>query len=129
MLLLLEHPGLPSCADCQQWVYDPDTWQVSRYPPKTGLPLARPPHTPLPCWKCPKIPHGSDPCPANAVELSPKNALAYEHYLQCKAVGRFPRDGIVERNAGLIRWAEEQAERNRHKVTETLLKLIAGVKG
>lgn len=43
------------------------------------------------------------------------NQQAYQHYLQCKAVGRFPEDAIVERNAGLIRQAEEIAERARQR--------------
>ena len=43
------------------------------------------------------------------------NQQAYHHYLECKAVGRFPEDAIVTRNAGLIRQAEEIADRARQR--------------
>ena len=39
--------------------------------------------------------------------MSPWNELAYTHYLECKAVGSFPDDPIVRRNASLIRSVED----------------------
>lgn len=43
--------------------------------------------------------------------LSAKNRRAYRHYRMCRAVGRFPPDAVVERNAALIRGVEEEIER------------------
>jgi hypothetical protein len=63
---------------------------------------------PPPCGSCPKIPKGERPHPSNAVELTDANYQAYAHYKRCQAVGRFPVDGTVERNAGLIRMVEDQ---------------------
>lgn len=63
------------------------------------------------CW-CPKVPRGTEPVPENAVELNAMNWRAYQHYLECKAVGQFPGDDpIVRRNAMLIRGVEEAAAR------------------
>ena len=47
---------------------------------------------------------------------------AYRHYMECKAVGRFPDDPIVRRNAGIIRRIEDAQERSR---TDYLQKLVA----
>lgn len=125
MLLFLEHPELPSCADCQQWIYNPATWERER---RGGIDQPRMPGTPLPCWKCPKIPKGVEPKPENAIELSAKNWECYDHYLRCKAVGRFPDDQLVERNAGLIRAAEDRYASRQQQMTHILLKAIAGVR-
>ena len=57
----------------------------------------------LPCASCPKIPREA---PARdrryAVELSDRNRAAFRHWRECKAVGRWPEDSIVRRNAALI---------------------------
>lgn len=66
-----------------------------------------------PCHKCPKIPRGEKPCPANAVELSERSWQAYWHYLECKAVGQWPDDPIVRRNARIIRGVEDRAGQGR----------------
>jgi hypothetical protein len=39
--------------------------------------------------------------PQFAVELSPRNRRAWQHYEQCRAVGQFPDDPIVRRNAAI----------------------------
>lgn len=114
MRLVLLYPELPTCADCERYVYDPRKhWQPM---PKRGRPgelELRPPGTELPCRQCPKIGQGEPPTPETGkrAELSQKNWRAFLHYLTCKAVGRFPRDAIVERNAGLIRLVEDQSDR------------------
>jgi hypothetical protein len=78
-----------------------------------------------PCSYCPKIPQGRPLEPASAVELSPHNAQAYQHYLECRAVGQFPDDPIVRRNAVVIRKAEDlAADRKRG---EELLQLVKRV--
>lgn len=73
----------------------------------------RPARSKTPCRYCPKIPDGKDPRPENAVEVSEKNLAAYGHYLECKAVGAFPPDPIVRRNAAVIRGVEEAVGRVR----------------
>lgn len=57
-------------------------------------------------------------------ELSPKNRQAYEHYLQCKAVGKFPEDAIVYRNAGIIRRIEDSFQRNKDSDLREWIKTI-----
>jgi hypothetical protein len=74
------------------------------------LPVLRLPNQRPPCHWCPKIPKGTPPRPENAVELSPKNMAAYLHYLECRAVGQFPADPIVRRNAAAIRHVEDVAK-------------------
>jgi hypothetical protein len=80
-----------------------------------------------PCHSCPKIPEGEEPVPASAIELSERNGRAYLHYRRCKAVGRFPEDAIVERNAAIILGIEEEAavERERLGQIETLGVLLS----
>jgi hypothetical protein len=67
------------------------------------LPLARTPNNPPPCHFCPKIPQGADPKPENAIEPSERSLLAFQHYRRCRAVGRFPTDVLVEKDAAIIR--------------------------
>lgn len=50
---------------------------------------------------CPKV------SPTAGVELNETNKQAYQHYLECKAVGDFPDDPIVRQNAGIIRQIED----------------------
>ena len=66
-----------------------------------------------PCVWCPKIPVGEPQVPESAIELSEKNLAAYQHYQECRAVADFPADAIVRRNAGVIRAAEDAADRVR----------------
>lgn len=102
-----------SCDNCAKWLYDEDG-RIARRPARVGEPVRRLPGQPTPCHKCPKIP---DDAPAKArqyaVELTEQNLEAYEHYTECRAVGRFPEDGIVGRNAALIRMLEDARERSQ----------------
>jgi hypothetical protein len=69
------------------------------------LPVLRPPESRPPCCWCPKQPDEVPPherTPATAEELTPENQRAYLHYLECKAVGQFPDDDLVRRNAMVI---------------------------
>lgn len=50
---------------------------------------------------------------ATAVELTEQNWRAWAHYRECVAVGSFPDDPIVRRNAAVIRAAEDAAEQLR----------------
>lgn len=111
MLLLYPNVAARSCADCQKYLYEdkPGDFAVEpmRRPARVGLPLLRPPGAPTPCHQCPKIPSGVEPSPLNAIEMTDQNWQAYTHYLECKAIGRFPDDPIVRRNAAIIRRLED----------------------
>lgn len=83
----------------------------------TGEPYARISASPTPCRWCPKIPAGVAKERKNAVELDARNVDALIHYRECRAVGSFPDDWIVRRNAAIIRAIEDQAERTRQDQT------------
>lgn len=134
MLLLLEHSELPTCSDCRKWLHDPDNgWKRSSRGDKDN---ERRSDNPPPCFRCPKVPLQRRKQPINKVplptwrdahELSAMNQIAYHHYLECKAVGQFPDDAIVRRNAGLIRQAEEIAERSRQRRMSNSLEQLGAV--
>jgi len=77
---------------------------------------------------------GSAPCafgrckkgsPDNQATLSDRNVQAYQHYLECKAVGRFPDDPIVARNAAAIMVAERHADDLMKQLTDQARTLSA----
>ena len=113
-LILYPEVAFRDCRDCVKWLYDDK-------PARMGARLERPKGYPVPripgqrprCEWCPKVPVGEAPDPSNAVELSPKNSSAYRHYLECAAVGDFPPDPIVRRNAMIIRQVEKFEEECR----------------
>lgn len=110
------HPDITgrSCEDCRRYLYyDRGPGDFGERCERGGKPVARPKGMKPPCGWCPKIPPGDDPRPENAQELSAKNVAAVLHYQECRAVGEFPGDAIVTRNAGLIRAAEDAADRAR----------------
>ncbi len=112
MLLLSPEIASRSCSDCQTYLYmDRGRGQFGERVERGGKPILRPKGTGTPCQWCPKIAPGDVPEPASAQDLSPKNVAAYVHYLECKAVGDFPADALVKRNAGIIRAAEGVAEK------------------
>lgn len=130
MRLILLHPEIASrsCADCQKYLYydrGPDDFGVRVE--RGGQPVPRQKGQKTPCYMCAKIPPGEAKVPSSAVELSEKNMAAYFHYLECKAVGEFPHDAIVQRNASLIRAAEDVADRVQQ--TRAGLATIAGLRG
>lgn len=90
-----------------------------------GLPVLRPADSPPPCWKCPKIPDGAEPKPANAVELSERNAAAYWFYLSVKGGCPCPDDAVVRRNHALIRRVEDSIESIRQD-QQVQLAMLAG---
>lgn len=131
--LLLAHPEVAgrSCADCRQWMYDDGERLTARkLIDSEGKPLPRPPGRPgevtTPCDRCPKIPTGQEPRPeiGEQSELSPRNQQAYLHYVRCKAVGRFPRDRLIEWHAGLIRLLEDEVAREREVAQVGVLELL-----
>jgi hypothetical protein len=101
---MLAHPNFAalSCAMCEKVQHVDGVISYRNTTPRTPNPRLKGQVTP--CWKCPKIP---DEAPRktrpHAIEMSYKNRAAYLHYRECSAVGSFPDDPIVRRNAGVIR--------------------------
>jgi hypothetical protein len=118
-----------SCADCQRFMYTDSPGppvsmgEVRRDPKGKPYPRIGKP----PCWYCPKQPSGlaeGDRTPETAVELSDRNWLAYQHYTECKAVGQFPADWLVKRNAATIAGAESVA----NQVQQLQLAILRGTR-
>ena len=105
--MLLTHPEIPTCADCQTWTYRTNWERVTR----GGLPVRRDPGERTPCHKCPKGREDGQPHPEK--DLTDASWQAYQHYRECQAVGQFPDDPLVRRDAALIRSAEQMAEQTR----------------
>ena len=87
-----------NCSDCLVHVYNEDTGRRESH---GGRPVRRPDGTVPPC-RIPGLgcPRGT---PERPLELSPHNRQAFRHYQECIAVGHFPDDAIVRRNALVIR--------------------------
>jgi hypothetical protein len=106
--LVILHPEVAyrDCTDCEAFVYDEKTGKKLE---RQGKPVPRPRGTKAPCRLrengCPK---GT---PENSRTLTDDNWQAYQHYSECRAVGQFPDDPIVRRNAAIIREAADSAER------------------
>lgn len=64
-------------------------------------------NVPLPCRTAAGCRKGT---PERQLSLSVKNRRAYRHYLMCKATGKWPDDGMVRQNAGIIEAAITGAE-------------------
>lgn len=96
--LLVEHPEMQNvnCDDCRKWQMDPLTGKISV---RGGKPLERLPEDVLLCDTARGCPKGTWKKP---FDLSIKNQLAFNHYLECRAIGQFPDDAIVRRNAAII---------------------------
>ena len=93
MKLVLLHPTLAfrDCNHCQQWQYNEQTGEVEQWRDQPLKRIGKPP-----CLTTAGCPKGS---PAAGYELTEANWLAFAHYKKCKAVGHFPDDEIVARNA------------------------------
>lgn len=113
---MLLHPEVADrdCGHCQRFVYLEETGapmrQTHGQPDADGLlPIVvRHERNLPPCralgQSCPK---GS---PEKQRSLSEKNRRAFRHYQICKATGKWPDDGIVRQNAGIIEAAFMHAE-------------------
>jgi hypothetical protein len=126
--LLLFHPqwAARSCKDCQTYVYNQDGTQTMR----ANLPVLRGPNEPTPCYKCPKIPDGKPLEAASAVELSPANRQAYNHWQECRAVGFSEverTDHIVRRNAAAIQMIYDSWERQPQHEMVSMLGMLGSV--
>lgn len=122
LAVAIDHPGLPTCIDCQTWVYDTKSWKKET---RGGQPIDRPPGTPTPCHSCPKSIDKKTPNPD--AELSAKNWRAYQFYLQVKAGAPMPDDSLSRYLCGLVRWVEDQAQRARDLELRTLVGAALGV--
>ncbi len=134
MALILFHPGIASrsCADCQRYVFDddPDIGGPVKLD-RDELPMVRESYSETPCYRCPKTPSNLHPdkrTRATAVEMNERSMLAYQFYLECRAVGQFPNDPIVRLCAAAIRGVEDRYDRfQREKLSiqlETLFTIL-----
>jgi hypothetical protein len=105
--LTILHPEVAhrDCQDCEAFVYDEKTGERMKI---HGQPMRRPVGNLPPCRTrqngCQK---GT---PEKSRALTDQNWQAYQHYSECRAVGIFPDDAIVRRNAAVIRQASDSAE-------------------
>lgn len=100
------HPEVAfrDCQDCMRFVYDERTGKKIE---RRDKPVVRHPKCPPPCRLSVGCPKGAPTGEKGCRELSLKNWAAYRHYRECVAVGDFPKDATVRRNAAIIRMAEE----------------------
>lgn len=105
--------ALRDCRLCQKYKFNEESGAMMRQkyatgPDGLGLPVERPKNDKPPCriasLGCAK---GT---PEQSYGLSSKNWAAYRFHQRCKATGKWPDDGIVMRNAGIIEAALERAE-------------------
>lgn len=60
----------------------------------------------------------------NPIELSESNRRAIEHYRECVAVGSFPNDDIVRRNAAIIRRIDDDMKARKEMSRQNQLDLM-----
>ena len=113
MRLILVHPAWASisCRECQSYIYDSEGKPTTR----AGHKVPRPNGVATPCYKCPKIPDSEvDKKYYNACELTEQLWRTYRHYKECRAIGSFPDDPIVRRNAAIIREIEDAVQNSKN---------------
>jgi hypothetical protein len=122
VILELLHPQVArrDCNHCQLYQYNEDTGRVEQW---RGRPLRRVRGQPPPCRTPQGCPKGS---PEESRQLTRRNEQAYDHYLQCRATGRFPDDPLVARNAAIIRSAWDLLERRNAEELRMLLSALIG---
>lgn len=119
-MLLFRPDFRRTCQECMTYLYDDDGNIRMRGTMKCRRPQGAAFMTP--CQSCPKIPKSEQVKHwSNAVELSRKNFEAFLHWKGCKAVGRFPDDPIVERNAVVIQDVVNDWERSKIEDLVTVL--------
>jgi hypothetical protein len=68
-------------------------------------------------------------CPKGSPEepktLTDENDLCYEHYRECVAVGEFPDDSVVRRNAAVIRGVLDRVERSHQIEFQSMILRLA----
>ena len=93
-----------SCESCKKWWWDDETHSIYK---RGGLPILRPTEQVLLCQTAAGCPKGT---PEKQRTLTERNRAAYEHYKDCKAIGVFPDDAIVARNARIIETAIQRGQ-------------------
>jgi hypothetical protein len=129
--LLLTHPRIADvdCGHCLEVIYDFDPQSKGYAQPvksrkKDGSYYRRHAGAPPPCRTERGCPKGT---PERSRALTPQNQAAYEHYLECRAVGQFPDDPIVRANAAVIAAAEKMvADLKQDKFQTLLVTLMTG---
>ncbi len=104
------HPKVAyrDCEHCLKYVYNEETGIAREY--RKGEFTLRLPTVPAPCRTDKGCPKGTA---ENQKVLSKKNARAYQHWKECKAVGQFPDDRIVRQNAVIIQELTDIAKEHR----------------
>ena len=101
---------------CLKYQWDEDKGEVILG--RDGEPDERFDACPPPCRTERGCPKGT---PENPKTLWTATETCYEHYLECRAVGEFPDDSIVRRNARVIRELEDLEERQRQGEFQSVL--------
>ncbi len=115
---------------------DEDWSFTTRDPGRQRVPRVRlPGRISTPCGRCPKLPRDvplaeRTPAAGRALGPSARSLRAIRHYLECKAVGRFPdEDPIVRRNAWLLSEVERAFEQGQRRQELQLIAAAAGLGG
>ncbi len=121
---MLSHGSVPTCADCQAFLYDPDTWRRST---RAGQDVRRSPGGPLPCHKCPKSGKAGQPAPHR--DMTPETWQTYLYYRRCLTdpTGLLPRDLTVVKNNAVCKLAEDELTRSQLNLLPLLA--LAGKRG
>ena len=111
VLLELTNPRLAkrSCEDCKKWWFS-DSTGLPILSNTTGEKMLRDGVTA--CMTAEGCPKGT---PEKSKALNKTNGWAWRHYQDCVAVGQFPDDPIVSRNASIIRSAIEKHQKTARK--------------
>ncbi len=91
------------CQECLKWQVNENTGEFTTN--RSGERFRR--HTSALCQMSIGCPKGTPEAP---MSLTKQNRLAYQHYRECKAVGSFPDDAVVRRNALIVSEAVKRTE-------------------
>ena len=116
-----------NCEHCLKYLYDEETGRPTLG--RDGKPEERAMYDvngtsicPPPCRTEKGCPKGT---PEHPKSLNPINRQCYQHYRECRAVGEFPKDPVVKRNAAIIREAEDDFKRyQQNKRHHELIQLL-----
>jgi hypothetical protein len=120
--LQLYHPQVPSCEECQAWVYTKE-WKRAQ---RSGADVPRPPGTPTPCKICPK----KSPEHAKTLILTARSRATLQRFYEQQATfgacltDEEKADAWLMYLFGLI--GKEMRQFDRHEQVEILAKMFAG---